>query len=144
MTASLVLVMVYYPHYAETADSEKILTTFATSPATKDSFSSVFSEALGTAILVIGIIAIGDAAVSNSISPILIGGVLATIGLSLGGTTGFAVNPARDLAPRFIHYIVPIPNKGKSNWSYAWIPILAPILGGVVGAIFYYEILSLL
>ncbi len=75
---------------------------------------------------------------------IIVGFVIFAVGFSLGGTTGYAINPARDLGPRIIHAILPIPNKGKSDWSYAWIPVVGPIIGGVVGALIYNAVLTLL
>lgn len=83
------------------------------------------------------IVGLGKVDMVNGISPIAVGLLIWVIGLSLGGPTGYAINPARDLAPRFAHFILPIPNKRDSDWSYAWIQIIAPILGGICGAIFY-------
>jgi glycerol uptake facilitator protein len=85
-------------------------------------------------ILVFAILFIGANNFVDGLNPIVVGALIISIGLSLGGTTGFAINPARDLAPRLAHFILPIPGKGSSDWSYSWIPVIGPIIGGVLGA----------
>ena len=92
---------------------------------------------MGTFILLFLIRAIGSNEFTEGLNPIVVGLIVVAIGLSLGGTTGYAINPARDLGPRIIHFIFPIPGKGNSNWKYAWIPIIGPILGGITGSLTY-------
>ncbi|WP_161498524.1 MIP/aquaporin family protein, partial [Streptococcus suis] len=117
---------------------------FSTGPALRHTASNLLGEALGTAVLVMGILAIGPNNVSAGLGPIIVGLIVFAIGFSLGSTTGYAVNPARDLGPRIMHAILPIPNKGDSDWSYSWIPVAGPILGGVAGAILYNLLLNML
>ena len=91
-------------------------------------------------MLVFGVLAIGapwNAFSAVDLSPLIIGLLVFAIGLSLGGPTGYAINPARDLGPRIMHAILPIPGKGTSDWSYAWVPVLGPLIGGALGAIFF-------
>ena len=115
---------------------------FSTGPAIRHTASNVFGEALGTAVLVIAVMSIGPNNVAAGLGPVIVGLVVFAIGFSLGGTTGYAINPARDLGPRLMHALLPIPNKGDSDWSYAWIPVLGPILGGVAGALLYNLVLG--
>ncbi|HEP6117821.1 TPA: aquaporin family protein [Streptococcus pyogenes] len=137
MLGALVLYLHYYPHWNETKDAGTILACFSTGPAIRHTWSNLFGEALGTAVLVITVMAIGPNKVAAGFGPII-------VGFSLGATTGYAINPARDLGPRIMHALLPIPNKGDSDWSYAWIPVLGPILGGVVGALIYQVILNMM
>ena len=97
---------------------------------------------IGTFVLVLGILAIGANEFTQGLNPLIIGFLVLSIGLSLGGTTGFAINPARDLGPRIAHFFLPIPGKGSSDWGYAWIPIVGPLLGGAFGALFYQQVFS--
>ena len=146
-----VLVYVHYlPHWKETEDPGLKLGVFSTGPAIRNTGANFVSEFLGTLMLVFGILAIGAtlgattqedaalaAAFNGSVAPLLVGLLVLVIGLSLGGTTGYAINPARDLGPRIAHAILPIAGKGGSDWSYSWIPVAAPILGGIVGALLF-------
>ncbi len=143
MVGALLVWLHYAPHFKETKDQGAILGTFATGPAIRDTKSNVFGEALGTAILVIGIMAIGPNNVGAGLGPIIVGIIIVAIGLSLGATTGYAINPARDLGPRIMHAILPIPNKGDSDWSYSWIPVVGPIVGGAIGALLYQMVINL-
>jgi len=127
----------YLPHWKKTEDKEKKLGVFATSPAIKNTFSNLFSEIMGTFILLFLLRAIGSNEFTEGLNPIVVGLTVVAIGLSLGGTTGYAINPARDLGPRIIHFIFPIQGKGSSNWKYALIPIIGPILGGILGSLTY-------
>ncbi len=127
----------YLPHWGKTADQDLKLAVFSTAPAINKPFSNLLSEILGTFVLVGGIMAIGANDFTEGLNPLVIGGLIALIGFSLGGTTGFAINPARDLGPRLAHAILPIPGKGSSNWSYSWIPIVGPCVGGILGATVY-------
>lgn len=127
----------YLPHWKETKDSGKILAVFSTEPAIKETVSNVISEGFGTFLLILGIHAIFSP-LNGGVSGIAGTGFVAllvwAIGLSMGGTTGYAINPARDLGPRIAHWILPIPNKGDSNWKYAWLPVLAPLVGAGIAA----------
>lgn len=127
----------YYPHWKATEDQGAKLAVFATDPAIKHTPANFISEVLGTAVLVFGILFIGINEFTQGLNPIIVGFFIMAIGLSLGGTTGYAINPARDLGPRIAHFLLPIAGKGSSNWKYAWIPVLGPIVGGVLGAQFY-------
>lgn len=111
------------------------LGVFSTGPAIPNKFWNVVTEAVGTAILVIGILAIGYGKnmVEPGIKPFLVGMLISVIGMATGGATGFAINPARDLGPRIAHAILPIKGKGDSNWGYAWVPIVGPIIGALIG-----------
>ncbi|MDV5973310.1 Glycerol uptake facilitator protein [Streptococcus canis] len=144
MLGALVLYLHYYPHWKETKDAGTILACFSTGPAIRHTWSNLFGEALGTAVLVITVMAIGPNKVAAGFGPLIVGFVVMAIGFSLGATTGYAINPARDLGPRIMHALLPIPNKGDSDWSYAWIPVLGPILGGVAGALIYQLILNMM
>ncbi|HFX4136904.1 TPA: MIP/aquaporin family protein [Streptococcus pyogenes] len=144
MLGALVLYLHYYPHWKETKDAGTILACFSTGPAIRHTWSNLLGEALGTAVLVITVMAIGPNKVAAGFGPIIVGFVVMAVGFSLGATTGYAINPARDLGPRIMHALLPIPNKGDSDWSYAWIPVLGPILGGVSGALIYQVILNMM
>ena len=129
------LVYVHYlPHWAKTDDAGAKLGVFATSPAIRDTPSNFISEFIGTFVLMFGLSAIGANKFAEGVNPLAVGVLISVIGLSLGGTTGYAINPARDLGPRIAHAFLPIPGKGSSDWGYAWIPVVAPILGGICGA----------
>lgn len=127
----------YFPHWKATEDQGTKLGVFSTGPAIKNTWANLFSEVLGTFILCLGILAIGANKFAEGLNPLIIGFLVVVIGLSLGGTTGYAINPARDLGPRIAHFLLPIHGKGKSNWGYAWIPVVGPIIGGVLAALFY-------
>jgi glycerol uptake facilitator protein len=127
----------YLPHWKVTEDQGAKLGTFATGPAIPHTFANLISEIIGTFILVLGILAIGANKFADGLNPLIVGFLIVSIGLSLGGTTGYAINPARDFGPRLAHALLPISGKGSSNWGYAWIPIVGPILGGSLGGLFY-------
>jgi len=93
-------------------------------------------------VLIMGLLFIGANKFAEGLNPLVVGALISTIGFSLGGTTGFAINPARDLGPRLAHFILPIPGKGSSDWSYSWIPVLGPIAGGIAGALLYQILVS--
>lgn len=126
----------YRPHWAVTDDPWTKLGVFATGPALRTSGDNLVSEALGTAVLVLGVNAISAAGtLAVGFGPYLVGVLVWSIGLSLGGTTGYAINPARDLGPRIAHALLPIPGKGSSDWGYAWIPVAGPLVGAILGAV---------
>jgi glycerol uptake facilitator protein len=130
----------YFPHWKETADPGVKLGVFATSPAIPNTCANLFSEIFGTFVLILGLLFIGANKFTEGLNPVVVGLLIVVIGMSLGGTTGYAINPARDLGPRIAHFILPIPGKGSSNWSYSWIPVVGPFLGGSFGAVFYQAI----
>ena len=133
----------YLPHWAKTEDPALKLAVFCTAPAEKHPVGNFISEFIGTFVLMLGLGAIGATEFAAGVNPLAIGGLIAVVGLALGGTTGYAINPARDLGPRIAHAFLPIPGKGGSDWGYAWIPVLAPILGGICGSAFFKTFLSL-
>ena len=124
----------YYPHWGKTEDTGAKLACFANSPAISNPKFNVLSEVLATIVLLVGIKGIG--AVSTGLGPFAVGILVWGIGLSLGGTTGYAINPARDLAPRIAHALLPIAGKGSSDWGYAWIPVAGPIIAAIIAGIF--------
>jgi len=137
--------LMYYDHFQRTNSPGNILSVFCTGPAIRNYASNIISEIIGAFVLVFTVFYIAGAQITPSKTPIGLGSVGAlpvallvwVIGLSLGGTTGYAINPARDLGPRIIHFLVPIKSKGTSDWAYSWIPILGPIVGAVIAAVLY-------
>jgi len=129
--------LAYLPHWAETESKPFKLAVFCTAPAVRNYGLNTLTEIIGTFMLVLGVLAI----VSNKepgtsgLTPLLIGFLVWGIGLSLGGPTGYAINPARDLGPRIAHAVLPIAGKGESDWAYSWVPVVGPIIGGVIGAL---------
>lgn len=147
--------MTYMPHWEATEDPDTKLNCFCNRPSIKNTPWNFFTEFIGTLVLVFGILGIAantaglptesldlSKVISTSINPMLIGILVGSVGLSLGGPTGYAINPARDLGPRIAHAILPIAGKGDSNWAYAWIPVLGPIAGGVAGALLFQCLLT--
>ena len=127
----------YFPHWKKTEDASRKLAVFCTSPAVRSPLANLVSEVVGTCVLSLGVLFIGANKFAEGLNPLVVGLLIISIGLSLGGTTGFAINPARDLGPRLAHAVLPIPGKRNSDWSYAWIPVVGPLLGGVSGAWIY-------
>jgi glycerol uptake facilitator protein len=136
---ALVVWVAYFPHWAETEDQNSKLSVFSTMPAIRRLRLNLLTEIIGTFVLVFGALAIlaNTAPTESGLTPLLIGFLVWAIGLSLGGPTGYAINPARDLGPRLAHALLPIPQKRDSDWGYAWVPIVGPIVGGLVGAAAY-------
>ena len=138
MAGAVLVWLNFLPHWAMTPEADLKLACFSTSPAIDRRGPNLFSEALGTFVLILVVAAIGSKAtgtVPPGLGPYLVGMLVWSIGLSLGGTTGYAINPARDLGPRIIHAILPIPKKGISNWSYAPVPVIGPLVGGAVAGL---------
>jgi len=131
--------LAYWAHWRETSDASLKLVTFCTIPAIRRAPANFVTEAIGTFVLLFGVLALGSYKPANDsgLTPLLVGWLVWSIGLSLGGPTGYAINPARDLAPRLAHALLPIPGKGGSDWGYAWIPVLGPLAGGALGAVTY-------
>ena len=127
----------YLPHWSRTEDPAAKLAVFCTAPAIRHTTGNFISEFIGGFVLLFGLSAIGANRFAEGLNPLVVGALVLSIGHSLGGTTGYAINPARDLGPRIAHALLPIPGKGGSDWGYAWIPVLAPILGGICGAAVY-------
>jgi glycerol uptake facilitator len=127
----------YSNHWRPTEDPGLKLAVFCTAPAIRNTVANVITEVIGTFVLVFGVLAIFAGTpvdgVEAALGGLLVGLLVLAIGLSLGGPTGYAINPARDLGPRIMHAILPIPGKGPSDWGYAWIPVLGPIIGGMLG-----------
>lgn len=130
--------LAYLPHWKETADPQNKLGVFSTAPAIRHLPSNLLTEIIGTFILIIGIGAlVTNSSIANGLTPYLVGILVWGIGLALGGPTGYAINPARDLGPRIAHAILPISKKGSSDWAYAWVPVIGPILGSLAGTGFW-------
>ncbi|WP_026808570.1 MIP/aquaporin family protein [Arenibacter latericius] len=143
MIGAFLVWAMYRRHFEATNDINLKKAVFCTDPAIRDTSANFISEVIGTFVLIFAVLYFTDATILDQKTVIGLGSlgalpvafVVWAIGLSLGGTTGYAINPARDLGPRIIHAILPIKGKGSSDWSYAWIPVVAPILGGTIAAL---------
>ncbi|MGX7244889.1 MIP/aquaporin family protein [Enterococcus quebecensis] len=124
----------YLPHWEATEDQGAILGTFATGPAIRNYPANMVTEIIGTFILVLGLLSFSQHTFTDGLNPLVVGALILSIGLSLGGPTGYAINPARDLGPRLAHQLLPIPTKGDSDWSYSWVPIVGPVIGALVAS----------
>ena len=144
---AVVVWVTYRPHWDATDDAATKLAVFATGPEIRSTGSNLVTEIVGTGVLVFGVLAIAanagemtagavdlSSVFATGLNPLLVGLLVWSIGLSLGGPTGYAINPARDLGPRLAHALLPIAGKGSSDWSYGWIPVAGPLAGGVLGA----------
>ncbi len=141
---AVIVWLAYLPHWPETEDPGLKLGVFCTAPAIYNTPANVITEIVGTFVLVFGVSGLianagavgGNAAavIGSGLNPLLVGLLVLGIGLSLGGPTGYAINPARDLGPRIAHAVLPIAGKGGNDWGYAWIPVVAPVIGGILGA----------
>jgi glycerol uptake facilitator protein len=136
--------LAYLPHWPVTESPASKLAVFCTAPAIRSPIPNLVTEIIGTAVLVLGVLAILTPTNLNpaygwnvGFGPALVGTLVWAIGLSLGGPTGYAINPARDLGPRIAHALLPVAGKGSSDWGYAWIPVAGPIIGGVIAALLY-------
>jgi glycerol uptake facilitator protein len=145
MVGAVLVVLTYWQHFQQTEDPGLKLAVFSTGPAIRNSFWNMMTEIIGTLVLVLGILAIAfdkgngppTGPGGSGLSALLVAFLVVGIGMSLGGPTGYAINPARDLGPRIIHAVLPIPGKGDSDWGYAWIPVAGPLIGGAIGALIY-------
>lgn len=145
---SFLVWIVYKDHFNSTTDPNTQLAVFSTAPAIRNLFFNLMSEVIGTFVLVFVIFYFTKAEITPQKTPIGLGSLGAipvaflvwAIGLSLGGTTGYAINPARDFGPRIAHSLLPIKQKGSSNWKYAWVPIIGPFIGGIMAALLYMAI----
>jgi len=135
--------LLYKSHFDITENREVKLAVFCTAPQIRSPLLNFFSEFIGTFVLVFAVLHItGPKGGLGSLDALPVALVVLVIGLSLGGTTGYAINPARDLGPRLMHFLLPIPNKGSSDWPYAWIPIAGPILGGLLAVLIHHLVHS--
>ena len=152
---AVLVYLAYLDHWRETEDPGLKLAVFSTGPAIRNYPANLITEIIGTFALLFGVLAIVghfstdvitdepvQSAFAAAFPPLLIGLLVLVIGLSLGGPTGYAINPARDLGPRIAHAVLPIPGKGTSDWEYAWVPVVGPIIGGVLGAATYQLIFA--
>lgn len=140
MLGAVLVWLAYYPHFQATSDVLSKRLCFATTPAIRHFFWNFINEVIGTAVLLIGVLGIFNAnngIESKGVGPYLVGILIFSIGLSLGGPTGYAINPARDLGPRLIHALLPFGKKGASDWGYAWVPVLGPLCGSLIGTLVY-------
>ena len=151
MFGSWLAYLTYIDHYRETKDEDTVRSTFCTGPAIKNYKNNLFSEIIGTFVLVFGVLFIVGPNINidgynienfglGSIDALPVGILVWVIGLALGGTTGYAINPARDLGPRIVHQLIPRKNK-KTEWSYSWVPILGPSIGGILAGLIYIIII---
>lgn len=132
---SLLVWIQYRSHFAASSDPSAKLAVFCTGPAIRNPLENLLAEIFGTAVLLLAVLYMADSDKGlGAVKALPVALTVFAIGLSLGGTTGYAINPARDLSPRIMHALLPIPGKGSSDWSYAWIPIVGPILGALAAA----------
>lgn len=142
MLGSLLVWVAYKKHFDETTDADAKLAVFCNSPAIRNTVANLGTEIIGTLVLVLGVFLISGADVKlGSLDALPVALLVLAIGLSLGGPTGYAINPARDLGPRIMHFILPIPGKRDSDWAYSWIPVIGPLLGGLLAVLVYKTIL---
>jgi glycerol uptake facilitator protein len=144
---AVIVWLAYLAHWGETEDEGLKLGVFCTAPAIYNTPANIITEIIGTFVLVFGVSGIvanagavgGDAAavIGSGLNPLLVGLLVLGIGLSLGGPTGYAINPARDLGPRIAHAVLPIAGKGGNDWGYSWIPVVGPIIGGILGGVLF-------
>ncbi|WP_338881877.1 MIP/aquaporin family protein [Clostridium perfringens] len=137
---AVVVYITYYNHFEETEDQNSKLGVFCTIPEIEDHKINFLTEFIGTFVLTFAVLGIGAQNIDYGVKVIIVGCLIWAIGLSLGGPTGYAINPARDFGPRLAHFLLPIPRKGSSKWEYAWIPIVAPIIGAICGSLVYVNI----
>lgn len=137
MTGATIVWIFYKAHWGATDNPPAKLAVFCTSPAARSLPNNLANELIASFFLMFGLSFIGINKFSDGLNPIVVGTLITAIGFSLGGTTGFAINPARDFGPRLMHALLPIEGKGFSDWPYAWVPIVGPIIGGITGTLFF-------
>jgi glycerol uptake facilitator protein len=138
---AIVVWLAYKQHFDETTDADAKLAVFSTGPAIRNAFHNLITEAIGTFILLFGAMAFSKPSSSlGNLEALPVALLILGIGLSLGGPTGYAINPARDLGPRIAHFILPIKNKRDSDWSYSWIPVIGPIIGALL-AVYLFKLI---
>ncbi|HSZ85140.1 MAG TPA: MIP/aquaporin family protein, partial [Puia sp.] len=147
MVGALVVWIAYRQHFNETDDANLKLAVFSTAPAIRSPFNNCITELIGTFVLVFCVLYIANPTINfnntdgkmglGAIGALPVAFLVLAIGLSLGGPTGYAINPARDLGPRIMHFILPIPKKRDSDWNYSWVPIIGPIIGGLLAAFIF-------
>lgn len=132
-TGAVVVWLAYRQHFNETKDADTKMAVFCTSPAIRSSTNNIITEIIGTFVLILGALLMAKSEVKlGALDALPVALLVLGIGLSLGGPTGYAINPARDLAPRIAHAILPIPNKRDSDWSYSWVPVIGPVIGALL------------
>jgi glycerol uptake facilitator len=135
ITGALVVWLAYKQHFDETQDKDLKLAVFCTGPAIRNPLFNLLTEIIGTSVLVFGALSMSKSAQTlGALDALPVGLLVLAIGLSLGGPTGYAINPARDLGPRIAHFTLPIKNKRDSDWGYSWIPVVGPVIGGMIAA----------
>jgi len=139
-TGAVLVWIHYFPHWGKTESQSAKLGVFSTIPAIRSYPNNLASEVIGTFLLLFGLSFIGINHFAEGLNPLVVGALISTIGFSFGGTTGFAINPARDLGPRIAHFLLPIKGKGSSDWAYSWIPVVGPLIGGVYGTLFFQAV----
>ncbi|HMH32180.1 MAG TPA: MIP/aquaporin family protein [Puia sp.] len=147
MTGAFIVWLTYRRHFEETADAEAKLAVFCTGPAIRSPMDNLFAEMVGSFVLIFGVLYILGPTIKlngaegnlglGAIGALPVALLVLAIGLSLGGPTGYAINPARDLGPRIMHFLLPIPKKRDSDWKYAWVPVLGPVLGAMIAAVLF-------
>ena len=141
IAGAVIVWVAYKQHFDETPDGDTKLAVFCTGPAIRSTFYNLATEVIGTFILVFGAMAMSKPDSSlGTLNALPVGLLVFGIGLSLGGPTGYAINPARDLGPRIAHFILPIKNKRNSDWGYSWIPVIGPIMGGLL-AVYLFNLI---
>ncbi len=134
-TGAVIVWLAYKKHFDETTDGNAKLAVFCTAPAIRNTGYNLITEIIGTFILVLGASLLSKPQIEiGTLAALPVGLLVLAIGLSLGGPTGYAINPARDLGPRIAHFLLPLPNKRNSDWSYAWIPVIGPVIGALLAA----------
>jgi glycerol uptake facilitator protein len=147
MVGALIVWLAYRQHFNETGDANAKLAVFCTAPAIRSPLNNLLTEIIGTFVLVFAVLYMAGPTINlnnsdgkmglGAIGALPVAFVVLAIGLSLGGPTGYAINPARDLGPRIMHFILPIPGKRNSDWSYGWVPVAGPLIGGLLAAATY-------
>jgi len=134
---AVIVWLAYLAHWKETDNKATKLGVFCTAPAIRNVGANLITEIIGTFLLVFGILGLGQIKMADGFGPFTVGILILILGLSYGGPTGYAINPARDLGPRIAHAILPIAGKGDSDWGYSWIPVVGPIIGALLGGLLF-------